>query len=602
MSWLKYDPAKQGAKKIDIIRHIQVGVKLLGGFSFMAFICLTVGALGVFSVLSLGGVGKTLGQVRMPAVVHLLSVKEALTNLKASQRSLLIPDINADIRANQFKMVQSTRERYAAAMAALDKLPQSAEESREWGALKQSIAAVNEANTTFFKVAEEGDRPRMLELAFGICRERQLHTEQLLDAYLTGITTRADAEAQNVHSKSSFLLWVTAIGMVLGASLALTLGLNLGWDSVRPLRKLVAFAKAVAAGSLDEKLNITRRDDYGELAQSLRVMLDNIKSNIKEASEKSVQADAEAARAKTATEGALAAKAKAERGAEHMMQAATQLEHVVEIVSSASEELSAQVEQSSRGTEVQSRRVAETATAMEEMNASVLEVARNASQAADSSGIARTKAQEGAKVVAQVVGGIKTILDVSLTMKEDMGVLGKQAEGIGRIMNVISDIADQTNLLALNAAIEAARAGDAGRGFAVVADEVRKLAEKTQTATKEVGDAISGIQLGTRKNLENVERAVVTVEEATELANKSGEALQEIVRLVEVSTDQVRSIATASEQQSAASEEINHSIEDISRISSETASAMNQSAQAVGELASQAQSLRALIEDMKSGG
>ena len=64
------------------------------------------------------------------------------------------------------------------------------------------------------------------------------------------------------------------------------------------------------------------------------------------------------------------------------------------------------------------------------------------------------------------------------------------AEGIGRIMNVISDIADQTNLLALNAAIEAARAGDAGRGFAVVADEVRKLAEKTMTATKEVGDAI----------------------------------------------------------------------------------------------------------------
>jgi methyl-accepting chemotaxis protein len=601
MSWLKYDPGNQGAKKIDILRHIRVGVKLLGGFSFMAFICLTVGALGVFSVLSLGGAGKMLGQVRMPAVERLLGVKEALTDLKAVQRTLLIPDLDAEIRAGQSQLVQASRERYAAAMAALDKLPQDAEESREWAALKQSLTAVDETSTTFFKVAEEGDRAKMLKLAFGVSREQQMHTGRLLDSYLAGITTKAAAEAQNVHSKSSFLLWVTVIGMVLGAFLALVLGLNLGWDSVRPLRKLVAFAKAVAAGSLDEKLIITRRDDYGELAQSLRVMLDNIKSNIQEAGEKSVQADAEASRAKTATEEALAAKAKAERGAEHMMQVATQLERVVEIVSSASEELSAQVEQSSRGAEMQSQRVAETATAMEEMNATVLEVARNASRAADSSGNARTKAQEGATVVAQVVGGVKTILDVSLTMKEDMGVLGKQAEGIGRILNVISDIADQTNLLALNAAIEAARAGEAGRGFAVVADEVRKLAEKTQTATKEVGDAISGIQHGARKNLENVERVVITVEQATELANKSGETLRDIVRLVEVSTDQVRSIATASEEQSAASEEINHSIEDIRRISSETANSMNQSAQAVGELASQAGSLRALIENMKCG-
>ncbi|MDP3428052.1 MAG: methyl-accepting chemotaxis protein, partial [Humidesulfovibrio sp.] len=231
----------------------------------------------------------------------------------------------------------------------------------------------------------------------------------------------------------------------------------------------------------------------------------------------------------------------------------------------------------------------------------VLEVARSASQAADSSHEARGKAQEGAKIVAQVVSGIGTIQTVSQAMKEDMGMLGKQAEGIGAIMNVISDIADQTNLLALNAAIEAARAGDAGRGFAVVADEVRKLAEKTMTATKEVGDAISAVQHGARKNLENVARAAATIEEATTLAHQSGAALKEIVRLVEVSSDQVRSIATASEQQSAASEEINRSIEDINRVSSETASAMNLSALAVGELVRQAGALRGLIERMKTG-
>jgi len=182
-----------------------------------------------------------------------------------------------------------------------------------------------------------------------------------------------------------------------------------------------------------------------------------------------------------------------------------------------------------------------------------------------------------------------------------MATLGKQAEGIGQIMAVISDIADQTNLLALNAAIEAARAGEAGRGFAVVADEVRKLAEKTMTATKEVGDAITGIQTGTRKNMDNVDRSVAAIGEATALANQSGGSLNAIVTLVEQTSDQVRSIAAASEQQSAASDEINRSIEEVSVISNETADAMAQGAQAVAELAKQSQELKALIAEMRSG-
>ena len=372
---------------------------------------------------------------------------------------------------------------------------------------------------------------------------------------------------------------------------------------ISPVNDIVEFTNRIATGDFTASLHNGFRFELAKLTTNIRSMVDNLKTKIAEAEKKTEEAGEEACRAKLATCEADEAKARAECAKiEGMMQAATQLEKVVECISSAAEILSAQIEQSSRGTEVQSNRVGETATAMEEMNTTVLEVAKNASQAAESSGTARAKALDGSKIVAQVVAGINTMQTVSLTMKEDMDALGKQAQGIGQIMEVISDIADQTNLLALNAAIEAARAGDAGRGFAVVADEVRKLAEKTQTATKEVGEAINGIQRGTRKNLENVEQAVITVELATQLASKSGETLQEIVHLVEISTDQVRSIATASDEQSAASEEINRSIEEINRISSETARAMNQSAQAVGDLATQAGSLRQLIEKMKSGG
>jgi methyl-accepting chemotaxis protein len=283
-----------------------------------------------------------------------------------------------------------------------------------------------------------------------------------------------------------------------------------------------------------------------------------------------------------------------------MLQVADQASQVSDQVASASEELSVQIEQASGGAEAQSRRVSETATSMGQMNSTVLDVARNASQAAQSAEKARRKAEDGAKVVGGVVDGIGQVQSQALGLKEDMARLGEQAEGIGRVMNVISDIADQTNLLALNAAIEAARAGEAGRGFAVVADEVRKLAEKTMNATKEVGGAILGIQQGTRQNIGNVEQAVATIGEATSLANQSGKALAEIVDLVDLATGQVRAIATASEQQSSASEEIQRSIEDVHRVSGETTDAMIQSALAVGELANQAQVLKELIKNLQS--
>ena len=272
---------------------------------------------------------------------------------------------------------------------------------------------------------------------------------------------------------------------------------------------------------------------------------------------------------------------------------------VADRVAAASEELSAQIEQSSRGAEEQNGRVQETATAVEEMNATIMEVAKNASATAGSAELARDKARHGAQLVAEVETAVASIREEAVVLTDNMQSLGQQAQGIGAIMEVISDIADQTNLLALNAAIEAARAGEAGRGFAVVADEVRKLAEKTMNATKEVGQAISGIQRGTSDAVARVERAVSRVATASDLAARSETALAEIVTVVEAAGDQVRAIATAAEQQSATSEEINRAVESISSIAAETSQAMHQSAQAVSDLARQANDLNSLMTQLR---
>ena len=409
---------------------------------------------------------------------------------------------------------------------------------------------------------------------------------------------KSEVLADVYEMKTTFALLSLGF-LVAGALVAFALAQSIAV----PVNKLVTAAVSISNGDLSATSGLDQRDEIGVLDGAIKAMVAALIAKMGEADEQAKIAHHETEKAQKATLEAQAAKEQAERAkTEGMHQAARQLEGVVQIVSSASEELSAQIEQSSRGADEQSGRVRETATAMEEMNATVLEVARNAQQAADLSQQAKQQALEGSQIVNEAVKGIESVHTQSTAIKHDMDALGKQAENIGQIMGVIADIADQTNLLALNAAIEAARAGDAGRGFAVVADEVRKLAEKTMTATQEVGQAITGIQQGTRKNIHNVEQVAASIEVATSLSVRSGESLKQILEFVHMVNDQVQSIATASEQQSAASEEINHSVEQVANISAETAQAMEQAASAVAELAQQSQALQQLIIEMKSQG
>ena len=431
------------------------------------------------------------------------------------------------------------------------------------------------------------------------CRAYQAAIEKLVAENIQRAQETSDGNTGFANKATNMLIVVILLAFAVSISLGFVLTNNVCKQLGEDPGYLYQVANEIASGNLAVEFRTN-----GKLCGVYMVMqnmVQALKDKISEADSKTAEATEMARLAQLATEEANAAKIKAEQAkAQGMVEAATQLEKIVEVLSSASQQLSAQIQQSTSGAELQSQRVTETASAMEEMNATVVEVSKNSAQAADFAGNARTRALEGADIVERAVKSIVAVQKKSLDLKQDMSLLGEKAESIGQILGVISDIADQTNLLALNAAIEAARAGDAGRGFAVVADEVRKLAEKTMVATKEVGDAIGGIQAGTRMNLEHVEKSVVDIDVATQLANQSGTSLQEIVGMVETATDQVRAIATASEEQSAASEEINRSIEDINRISDETATAMAESSRAVSDLAEQIHSLQQLIERMKN--
>ncbi|WP_432736071.1 methyl-accepting chemotaxis protein [Maridesulfovibrio sp. FT414] len=289
-----------------------------------------------------------------------------------------------------------------------------------------------------------------------------------------------------------------------------------------------------------------------------------------------------------------------EENARRVAQVASELVGITGQVNSSAGVIASQIEEAAKGAAFQSERTTETATAMEEMNSTTMEVARNAVSAADNAIAAKDNAHEGQEEVRNLIKSIEAVRGHAESLETFMDELGQQTVSVGSVITVIQDIADQTNLLALNAAIEAARAGEAGRGFAVVADEVRKLAEKTMTATDEVGSAIKAIQAGAKRSIDGVKQATMAVETSTDIAQSSGKTLERIVEIVNSTSDQVQSIATAAEQQSATSEEIHRAVDDINTIATQTAAGMQEANEASNGLVGMCEELNSLIKRLST--
>lgn len=243
-------------------------------------------------------------------------------------------------------------------------------------------------------------------------------------------------------------------------------------------------------------------------------------------------------------------------------------------VASASSQLSATSVQVGKGSSTQANQANQAASAMDEMRSTVVDVARNASEAASFSKNANETAEKGGRVISETVNGMQRIARSVDGVASVIDSLGKSSDQIGEIVSLINDIADQTNLLALNAAIEAARAGEQGRGFAVVADEVRKLAERTAKATAEISQMIKTIQQGTQKAVVSMKQGTTEVEDGVALVNEAGKALQQIVEGSQKLTDMISQIATAAEEQSAVSANVSNSVESIAHVAKENNAAV----------------------------
>ncbi|MBF0327814.1 MAG: methyl-accepting chemotaxis protein [Nitrospirae bacterium] len=368
------------------------------------------------------------------------------------------------------------------------------------------------------------------EQAFALNEKLKNTVAQQREKGKKGMTTAQEAQEKAIKSVNNIVsTYLVSVGVI--SLVTLVIGILFSKTVVSsiltPVRELQGLAEGFGNGDFSKRMDEKRKDEFGGLAVNFNqatVKLSDITTQIRESINK--------------------------------------MSHDSQALTTVSERLSS-------GSSAQASQTDQAATAMTEMSQTTIDMARNASDTAQTAEVMKDTALQGKGAVDCTAQELERFAEMVRKSAEKVESLGKKSSEINNIITLIKEIADQTNLLALNAAIEAARAGDQGRGFAVVADSVRQLAERTTIAADDIAKTVKSMQGEVKESVDFMHEQRGSIVKVLADVKNTLTSMGNIVSNVETVTDMVQRIATATEEQSSTATEVSHNMENISVITRE---------------------------------
>jgi methyl-accepting chemotaxis protein len=353
------------------------------------------------------------------------------------------------------------------------------------------------------------------------------------------------------------LLWTIILLSIILAAVAATAAVYWATQFSRPIMALVPFLRSVAAGDLSSGFSVDRHDELGMLADAANDMAAQLRGLLQDLQQASVQ----------------------------ITGASTQ------VLSAAEEHASGSVEQAAS--------IAQVTATMEELTTTAKQIAMSATSVEKIADDSAQAAHAGYDSVGEALEAMEKIRRRVADISGKTLLLGERSQRISEVLNLIKDIAGEIHLLAVNAAIESAAAGEHGKRFAVVASEVRRLAERTRESAEEIKSIVGEIQSATNTSVLATEQGVKEVENGVSLATRARGSLEQIIHMVDRTTQAIRQITFATQQQQSASEQIVQTMREVAEVTRHAASGMKQSANSVGELNVLADQFKTRIREFK---
>ncbi len=578
---------------------------LLSAAAFVGI--LTVGTISLFMMneVRIGGRAYQSIQRDKDALESIALLKSDLFQINSEIQSDMVEVDAATARKNSTSIKNLTNDielNFGIAFESLDSHGKRADISKANAIWKEYCKTVLDE---VLPAAAKGDQLSVKYLMTGIQAERFKTFSEVVAQMVDRIRKDVRTTEQQVATSIRFKIAVSAAITTIVIALIALCSYFITTSVTRPLRSCVDFAKAMAGGRLDARLEVRGGGEAADLAHAMNIMAENLHSmvarigsasevltsidtNLENAArqvvssaqmqEKSVLETSRAVvrineslhevydgidKLSESSTGTSASSLEMAATIEEIAMSAEKLGEAVDEVSSSITEMASSIKEI--GTSIVNLLDASTMTAssIAEMDATIKQVEKNAMDSASISETVRSDAEIGKNAVLEAITGMQAIRASSRITSEVVETLSLRVNDIGAILSVIDEVAEQTNLLALNAAIIAAQAGEHGKGFAVVADEIRELAERTSSSTREIAAVIKGVQEETRRAVDAISQAEESIAAGEKLSQRSGAALEKIVTGVERAGIQVSEIAKATVEQARGSQSIREAMESV---------------------------------------